>query len=402
MLRAVTSALSSPLGAELLSTPVCSTLATHHLNQTRGRRRTLTKPPWIPKKYDSKNSLEFLDEENRALLDQVTAQEKAGVRSLARSPVPLVQNYSWEEREPQEWSPSSRRVGLLGRKIGMMPQWLNDGTRVLCTLLEITENQVVSSVDPETWYRTSIVGKHKAFHMNGPMWKVTVGAVNANPKLLTANYRNMFERQNIPAKQKLGSFLVTEDAVVAPGTKLDVRHFLPGQFVTVSGKTIDWGFQGGMHRWGMRGMPTRNTTKSHRRIGSVGSTGDARIWPGKRMPGHMGYEWITLSGLKVLRINPEYQVIYVKGNVPGEVGDFVHIKDCVQELKRVRNPPFPTYYPELETISEEAEAAAAQESSEIYVPELFRFNSPSVVFSTEEKKSKGRDRTKAKIAKVKK
>ncbi|TKR68047.1 hypothetical protein L596_024093 [Steinernema carpocapsae] len=86
---------------------------------------------------------------------------------------------------------------------------------------------------------------------------VTVGAVNANPKLLTANYRNMFERQNIPAKQKLGSFLVTEDAVVAPGTKLDVRHFLPGQFVTVSGKTIDWGFQGGMHRWGMRGMPTR-------------------------------------------------------------------------------------------------------------------------------------------------
>ncbi|VDK25888.1 unnamed protein product [Anisakis simplex] len=64
-----------------------------------------------------------------------------------------------------------------------------------------------------------------------------------------------------------------------------------------------------MHRWGMKGMPANRTTKSHRRIGSVGSTGDARIWPGKRMPGHMGYEWVNTSGLEVLRINPSKQVI---------------------------------------------------------------------------------------------
>lgn len=50
------------------------------------------------------------------------------------------------------------------------------------------------------------------------------------------------------------------------------------------------------------------TTKSHRRIGAVGSKGDARIRPGKRMPGHMGYEWRSISGLEVLRINPEKQV----------------------------------------------------------------------------------------------
>lgn len=50
------------------------------------------------------------------------------------------------------------------------------------------------------------------------------------------------------------------------------------------------------------------TTKSHRRIGAVGSKGDARIRPGKRMPGHMGYEWRSIPGLEVLRINPEKQV----------------------------------------------------------------------------------------------
>lgn len=56
-------------------------------------------------------------------------------------------------------------------------------------------------------------------------------------------------------KQHLGSFVVTEDAVVAPGTPLHVCHFSVGQYIAVTGRTIDWGFQGGMHRWGMKGMP---------------------------------------------------------------------------------------------------------------------------------------------------
>lgn len=79
--------------------------------------------------------------------------------------------------------------------------------------------------------------------------------------------------------------MTTEEAVVKPGTLLDVRHFQVGQHVAVTGKTIDWGFQGAMHRWGFKGGPERGTTKSHRRLGSTGSKGDARVWPGKRMHG---------------------------------------------------------------------------------------------------------------------
>lgn len=55
--------------------------------------------------------------------------------------------------EGNEWTPNSKRVGLLARKLGMLPQWLNNGTRVLCTMLEFPENCVVSAIDPETWYR---------------------------------------------------------------------------------------------------------------------------------------------------------------------------------------------------------------------------------------------------------
>uniref|UniRef100_F1L8Z6 Large ribosomal subunit protein uL3m n=1 Tax=Ascaris suum TaxID=6253 RepID=F1L8Z6_ASCSU len=382
--------------------------------QIRGRRRTLTPPPWIPQKEE--RIFEQLEPETEELLRQVIEQEKSGYipswRSRDESPLreELVSNV--KAGEGNEWTPNSKRVGLLARKLGMLPQWLNNGTRVLCTMLEFPENCVVSAIDPETWYRKSIVGKKKAFGIQGPMWKVTVGAVNADPSKFTHVYRDIFMRQGLPVKQHLGSFVVTEDAVVAPGTPLHVCHFSVGQYIAVTGRTIDWGFQGGMHRWGMKGMPANRTTKSHRRIGSIGSTGDARVWPGKRMPGHMGYEWVTTSGLEVLRINPGKQVMYIKGCVPGEVGEILLVKDCLQPSKRVKNPPFPTFFPPDQTADsskeapEEAEVPAAPNApvvapnGEIFASKLFRFSSPSIVFTEEhETKLPGRDKTRAKIAK---
>uniref|UniRef100_A0A8R1ET86 Large ribosomal subunit protein uL3m n=1 Tax=Caenorhabditis japonica TaxID=281687 RepID=A0A8R1ET86_CAEJA len=163
-----------------------------------------------------------------------------------------------------------------------------------------------------------------------------------------------------------------------------------------------------MHRWGMRGQPTRRTTKSHRRIGSVGSVGDARIWPGKRMPGHMGYEWRTVSGLEIVRINIDKQVIFVKGSVPGDVGEMLLLKDCLQSEKRLKTGPVPTWAPSLETINEETEdqeedVAKKLGGNEQFMDNIFRFTSPSITFTdADAKKSAGRDKTKAKIAKVKK
>lgn len=71
-----------------------------------------------------------------------------------------------------------------------------------------------------------------------------------NPTFLSPQYRHLFERVNVPYKDKVACFMATEDALVKQGTVLDVRHFQIGQFVSITGKTIDWGFQGVMHRWG--------------------------------------------------------------------------------------------------------------------------------------------------------
>lgn len=82
-----------------------------------------------------------------------------------------------------------------------------------------------------------------------------VGALNEESIFYTDEYRRLFESVGVPCKRHLYGFLVTEDAILPPGTSLDVRHFQVGQYVTVSGKTIDYGFQGVVRRWGMHGQP---------------------------------------------------------------------------------------------------------------------------------------------------
>jgi large subunit ribosomal protein L3 len=249
-----------------------------------------------------------------------------------------------------------------------------------------------------------------------------IGVDNISPTFLTAAYRRMFEQVNVPYKDRIYGFMATEDAVVPPGTVLDARHFQVGQFVSVTGKTIDWGFQGVMHRWGMRmflltnllfishvylgGGPRLNTTKSHRRVGSVGSTGDARVWPGKRMPGHMGYEWRTAPGVEILRINPIKQIIYVKGCVPGDLEETLLIKDCYYGDKVAKNPPFPTYIlgeDDVRPDRDENTLLADIAKHDIYSEKVFRFSSPSIIFTEKDETATAvRDASRAKIAKIKK
>ncbi|VDM20424.1 unnamed protein product [Wuchereria bancrofti] len=375
--------------------------------QKRMRRRTLTPPPWVPKKEE--NIVEPIEPSTRVLLQQfIKLERKVHVPITRTNPhmsfkTPLCRIP--QETNPPEWTPESNRVGMLARKIGMFPQWGVDGTRFLCTLLEFPKNLVISAIDPETYYRISMVGRRKAYGRYGARWRVTVGAVDGDPTKFTARYRATFERHGFPVKKHIASFLVTEDAVVQPGTELHVCHFKVGQYITITGHTIDWGFQGGMHRWGFKGMPARGTTKSHRRIGAIGSKGDARVRPGKRMPGHMGYEWRSIPGLEVLRINPEKQVMYVNGSVPGETGEILLVKDCYHNEKKVQCPHFPTFSYEKDF---EAETKCNDDPYSPFVyedGEFFarRMTMPSIVFTEPENfKTTKRDKTKAKTAKVKK
>jgi len=103
-------------------------------------------------------------------------------------------------------------------------------------------------------------------------------------------------------------------------------------------------------RWGFKGGPaSHGVTKTHRRPGNIGAGGGkARVWPGQKMPGHMGNRHRILYGLEVLRVNTKYNVIWVKGAaVAGETNSIVYIYDTRLPLRKLKEAShFPTYYPE--------------------------------------------------------
>lgn len=112
------------------------------------------------------------------------------------------------------------------------------------------------------------------------------------------------------------------------GRKLDVSIFKEGEEVKISGVSKGKGFQGGVKRWGFSGRNTTHGAKHEERtIGSVGSSNVERVFKGKRMPGRMGGERVTVTNLKVVKIDVENNLLAVKGAVPGRRGTLLEIRE---------------------------------------------------------------------------
>lgn len=110
------------------------------------------------------------------------------------------------------------------------------------------------------------------------------------------------------------------------GDDINLSIFEAGDVVTVSGESKGKGFQGGMKRWGFSGAGSSHGVKhTKRKIGSIGSAFPQRVLKGKRMPGRMGQERITVKGLKVINIDNEKNIIALKGAVPGRKGTLLEI-----------------------------------------------------------------------------
>ncbi len=120
------------------------------------------------------------------------------------------------------------------------------------------------------------------------------------------------------------------------GDAITASHFAKGAFVDVQGTTIGKGFAGGMKRWNFRGMEaTHGVLKAHRSPGSTGQNQNpGKTFKGKKMPGHMGVDNITVQNLKIIEIDTENNLLFVKGAVPGAKSGFVFVKDS--EKKTVK------------------------------------------------------------------
>ncbi|PSN57774.1 hypothetical protein C0J52_07268 [Blattella germanica] len=350
----------NPSRTNIINNSVCC-----FLQQVRHRKPNyprLRQPIWFAKK-DRTRYDEQLTPENKAFIKDVVHDQFGppaiigGVSTYQQSPLKV------EPMERGTWFPGCKRSGVIARKIGIYPMWLKDGKKVLTTLLHVVDNHVIRYIPPEEFNPPRLSTRC-------PKLKKRLGCL-----LFTKEYCGLFKDSGIMPKKKLGRFLISPEAAIQPGTPLFASHFQVGDYVDVKGVTIDRGFQGVVVRWGFKGMPaSHGVTKTHRRPGNIGGGGEkARVWPGKKMPGHMGNRHRILRGLKIIRINTKYNVLWVMGQgIAGDTNSFVYIYDTKLPLRKLKeSPPFPTYYPED---SEEPLP------DEIYAEDLHPFTDPSITF----------------------
>jgi len=330
---------------------------------SRYKRRFTTPPFWQAQKTRTHYPENVTSENESFVSEFISDKYKSPVSPLRSEPL-----------ERCQWTPKSKRCGTIARKIGIYPMWKKDGTKIFTTLLQVSDNHVIKYVPPEECQKRNIFHKSFQRYRKGML---IVGADQADPREFTKEYWSLFAEAGVLPKKRMTKFKVSSDAVLAPGTPLYASHFRPGDYVDISGKTIDRGYQGVMQRWGFKGGPaSHGNTKNHRRPGNTGGGGEkARIWPGKKLPGHMGNEFRTLRGLKIWRVNTKYNVIWVSGlNVPGSTGSYVTIYDCALPTRKFsedNHPHFPTFFQdEQEDLPEE-----------LYDDSLHAFSTPSITFA---------------------
>lgn len=112
-----------------------------------------------------------------------------------------------------------------------------------------------------------------------------------------------------------------------PGEKIDVSVFKEGEKVKVSGISKGKGFAGAVKRWGFHGRPaTHGTKKEERKVGSIGSMFPQRVVKGRKMPGRMGSQRVTIKNLEIVKVDPENNLLAIKGAVPGRKGTLLEIR----------------------------------------------------------------------------
>ncbi len=233
------------------------------------------------------------------------------------------------------------RSGLIAQKVGMTRIFNEDGTHVPVTVLKVDTCQVVST-------RSEDKDGYVA---------VQLGAGTAKVKNVAKPVRGQFAKAKVEPKKKVAEFRVSAENTLEVGAELSAAHFIPGQFVDITGTTIGKGFAGVMKRHNFRGLEaTHGVSISHRSHGSTGQRQDpGRVFKGKKMAGHMGDVQVTTQNIKVVSTDAERGLILVKGSVPGAEGSWVLVKDAVKR-KLPDGVPFPAGL--------KAEGAAAAEAGE--------------------------------------
>jgi large subunit ribosomal protein L3 len=209
-------------------------------------------------------------------------------------------------------------LGLVGRKVGMTRIFADDGTTIPVTVLDVSNNRVTQIKTPETDGYAAVqvaFGKRRASRVN----KAAAGHL---------------AKAGVEAGEVLKEFKVAQDQIASlkAGDVVAVSIFAVGQKVDVSGTTIGKGFAGAIKRHHFSSQrASHGNSVSHNAPGSIGMAQDpGRVFPGKRMAGHLGDAARTTQNLEIVRIDEARQLLLVKGAVPGARGGDVVVRPAVK------------------------------------------------------------------------
>lgn len=209
-------------------------------------------------------------------------------------------------------------LGLIGRKVGMTRIFTEEGASIPVTVLEVVPNRVtqIKTVESDGYTGLQVAyGERRASRIN---------------KALTGHYA----KAGVSAGAGIKEFNVSADVLnnYQVGGNVTVEIFSAGQMVDVTGTSIGKGFAGAIKRHNFSSnRASHGNSRSHNVPGSIGMAQDpGRVFPGKRMPGHLGDVKVTTQNLEVVRVDAERNLLLIKGAIPGSKGGDVIVRPAVK------------------------------------------------------------------------
>lgn len=211
---------------------------------------------------------------------------------------------------------------ILGEKLGMTQIFSDDGRAVPVTVLKAGP---------------CVVAQVRTMEKDGYV-AVQLGFGDLSEKKATKPVKGHFAKSGSPPKRHLVELRTDDAASYALGQEIKADLFEPGEIVDVIGVSKGKGFAGNMKRHNFAGMPaSHGTERKHRQSGSVGAgTTPGRVDKGKKMPGHLGHERVTVLNLRVVEADASRDLLLVRGAVPGPTGALLMVRSAAKAKAKAR------------------------------------------------------------------
>ena len=211
---------------------------------------------------------------------------------------------------------------MIGTKIGNSSFYDNSGKSLPVTILKIDECIVsgIKTIEKNGYSSVQLVsidGKKEIKKLKKPQQKIFAD-LKINPKKIIKEFR------------------VDQENMLDIGSSLDVSHFKINQFVDVTSVSIGKGFAGVMKRHNFGGLrASHGVSISHRSHGSTGQNQDpGKVFKGKKMAGHMGDKFRTMLNLEIIKSDPDNNLLYLKGSIPGGKNSTVYLRESIKDVRR--------------------------------------------------------------------